>query len=77
MLPCRLDEVVDAGKITSTLLDIMPKCSKQVQQGILELLPELVLEEDCQVQPCPMLNHIMCDVVPTAYEALSRLGQHV
>lgn len=47
---CRLDEVVDAHTITSTLLDVMPKCSKSVQQGILELLPELVLEEDCQVQ---------------------------
>ncbi|KAL3132723.1 hypothetical protein ABBQ32_009229 [Trebouxia sp. C0010 RCD-2024] len=44
-----LDEVVDTRRITSTLLDIMPKCSKWVQQGILELLPELVLEEDCQV----------------------------
>ena len=46
----RLDEVVDAHKITSTLLDVMPACSKSVQQGILELLPELVLEEDCEVQ---------------------------
>lgn len=46
---CRLDEVVDAHKITGTLLDVMPTCSKSVQQGVLELLPELVLEEDCQV----------------------------
>lgn len=51
MLLYRLDEVVDAHQITRTLLDVMPKCSKCVQQGILELLPELVLEEDCQVQP--------------------------
>ena len=47
---CRLGEVVDAHEITSTLLVVMPKCSKAVQQGILELLPELVLEQDCQVQ---------------------------
>lgn len=54
MPPCRLDEVVDAHQITSVLLDIMPKCSKSVQQGILELLPELVLEEDCEVTACPL-----------------------
>lgn len=63
---CRLDEVVEAHTITSTLLDVMPKCSKCVQQGILELLPELVLEEDCQVQfhlhpDSGMLNgHYIC-----------------
>ena len=50
MLLHRLDEVVDARQITRTLLDVMPNCSKSMQQGILELLPELVLEEDCQVQ---------------------------
>ena len=53
MLLRRLDEVVDAHQITCTLLDVMPKCIKSVQQGILELLPELVLEEDCQVQADP------------------------
>jgi len=27
----------------------MPKCYRPVQQGILELLPELVIEQDCEV----------------------------
>lgn len=48
-LPCRLDEVVDAHALTLVLLEVMPHCSKSVQQGVLDLLPELVLEEGCEV----------------------------
>lgn len=52
---CRLDEVVDAHALITTLLQAMPKCKTSVQQGILELLPELVLEDHCQVQLLRML----------------------
>jgi len=45
----RLDEVIRPHELTETLLEIMPKCYRPVQQGILELLPELVVEQDCEV----------------------------
>ncbi len=45
----RLDEVVKPHELTETLLEVMPKCYRPVQQGILELLPELVIEQDCEV----------------------------
>ena len=52
-LLCRLDEVVDAHALTEVLLEVMPNCCRPVQQGILELLPELVLEQDCEVSHWP------------------------
>ena len=49
----RLDEVVDPHSLTEILLEVMPTCNRPVQQGILELLPELVLEQDCEVCVSP------------------------
>ena len=49
-LTCRLDEVVDAHTLTLTLLEVMAQSNKSVQQGILDLLPEVILEEDCEVR---------------------------
>ena len=51
MVAYRLDEVFDAHTLTQVLLEVMPKCSRPTQQGILELLPELVLDSDCEVWP--------------------------
>ena len=45
----RLDEVVQPHELTETLLEVLPTCCRPVQQGILELLPELVVEQDCEV----------------------------
>ena len=49
----RLDEVVDPHSLTEILLEVMPTCNRPLQQGILELLPELVLEQDCEVRVSP------------------------
>ncbi|KAA6418674.1 MAG: hypothetical protein FRX49_11327 [Trebouxia sp. A1-2] len=44
-----LDEVVQPHELTETLLEVLPTCCRPVQQGILELLPELVVEQDCEM----------------------------
>lgn len=54
----RLDEVVDAHGLIEVLLGIMPKCNRLVQQGILELLPEIVLEQDCEVGQWSCMLHV-------------------
>ena len=48
--------MVKPHELTETLLEVMPKCYRPVQQGILELLPELVIEQDCEVSLPVMLT---------------------
>lgn len=45
---CRLDTVVDASTVSGVVLKVMPACPKHVQQSMVDLLPELVPEQDCE-----------------------------
>ena len=52
MFACRLDSLADQQAISRMFLTAMDGCSEGLQKEIILLLPELLSEEEHEVQHC-------------------------